>query len=99
MSSSTALYSLGIRVVLLRVVRFVENQKIDLVDGDKSMHETLIQNFCCANNDHILLEMLFPDASMPKIATHVSTETFNLLVKIVFQNRELLENESHAVNL
>jgi len=83
MNSSTALYSLGIRVVLLCVMRFVENQEIDLVDGDKSMHETLIQNFCCADNDHVLLKMLCPDASMPKIATHVSTEAFDLLVEIV----------------
>lgn len=70
-------------MVLLCVVRFVEDQEIDLVDGDKCMHETLIQNLCCAANDHILLEMLFPDASMPKIATHISTEPFDLLVQIV----------------
>ena len=62
------------------MVRFVEDQEIDLVDGDKSMHETLIQNLCRADDDHILLEMLLPNAFMPKIATHVSTEAFDLLV-------------------
>ncbi len=63
------------------------------------MHKTLIQNFCCADNDHVLRKMLFPDASMPKIATHVSTEALDPLVEVVLQDRKLLENESYAVNL
>jgi len=70
-------------VVLLRVVRFVEDQEIDLVNGYESMHETLIQNFCCADNDHILRKMFFPNASMPKVATHVSTEALDPLVEVV----------------
>lgn len=75
-----SLYLLRIRVILLRMVRLVKNQEIDLINGDESMHETLIQDFGRADDDQILLEMLFPDPSMPKIATHVSTEAFDLLV-------------------
>ena len=92
-------YLLRIGVVLLRMVRFVEYQKIDLVNGDESVHETLIQNFSRAHNDHIFGKMLLPDASMPEITAHISTEAFDLLVEIVLQDGELLENKSHAVNL
>ncbi len=67
-------------MIFLCMMCFVENQEIYLVNADERMHETLIQDLCCTNNDHVLRKVLVPDAFLPKFTAHVSAEAFDLLV-------------------
>ena len=67
-------------MILLGMMRFVEDQEVDLVERDKGMHETLIQNLGGADYHHIIFEKPLPDRFGPKITSHFPTEALNLLV-------------------
>ena len=55
----------GIRSVLFRVMGLVKNEKVDLVDRDERMHETLGQYLGSADNDHVFVEHLPPSLPCP----------------------------------
>lgn len=86
-------------MVLLRMMRFVKYQQIDLIQCNIGTHEALVEYFCGANDDHILGEMLLPYAPLPQVTAHVPAEAFNLLIQVGLKHSELLKDESHAVDL
>lgn len=58
----------------------VKDKKINLIHRDERMHEALMQYFCSTNNDHVVSKDLVPCFFHPEIATHFTTEAFDLLV-------------------
>lgn len=89
----------GIGVLFLGMVSLVENQQIHLRNAYEAMHETLIQDFGRAHNDHMLLEMFFPDLPVPEIRSHCSAEATDAEVSIVVKNRCLLKDQCHGIHL
>ena len=67
-------------MILLRVVCLVEDKKVYLIHGDEGMHQTLIQDLCCAYNDHIVGEILSPFFFGPQITAHFSAVAFDFLI-------------------
>lgn len=47
-------------MILLRMVSFIEDEEIDLVNFYERAHQALVKNFCCAYYDHVLSEDRFP---------------------------------------
>lgn len=81
------------------MVCFIKDEKIDIIDRYKGVHQALIEYLCRAHNDLVLSEMFCPDFFRPEIAAHFSTETFNFLIQIAFEYCELLENKCHTIHL
>lgn len=67
-------------MIFLRMMRFVEYEKINLIDRNERVHEALVQYLCSANNDHVVSKDLVPRRFLPKIASHFTTQGFDLLV-------------------
>ena len=86
-------------MILLGMMRFVEDQEVDLVKRDEGMHETLIQNLGGADYHHVIFEKLFPNRFGPKITPHFATKALDLLVQIAFQDRKLLKDQCDTVDL
>lgn len=55
----------GVCMILLCMMGFVEDQEVNLMNTYERVHKTLIKDFCGANDNHIVLEMLFPDVFGP----------------------------------
>ncbi len=86
-------------MIPLGVMSFVEDEHVDLVDRDERVHETLIENIGRADDDHVLAEISVPYILAPQIASHVTTETFDLLVQVTLEHGILLEYQRDAVDL
>ena len=67
-------------MVFLCMMCLIEDKKVDLVDGNERVHETLVEDFCRTDDNHVFLEYLPPGFLCPKIAAHFPTEVLNLLV-------------------
>lgn len=78
---------------------FVEDKDVDLVHFDETIQQTMIENFCRANNDHVLVEPFFPCALFPEIGTHGAVDEGHVLIEIVPQDCCLLIDESDTVRL
>lgn len=48
-------------MIFLRVVCFIEDEQIYLINRDERMHEALIKNFRCTDEHHIFIKMFLPD--------------------------------------
>lgn len=81
------------------MVRLVEDEEIDLIHRNEGMHQALIEDLGCTDNDHIFCEHFPPSPLCPKIAAHLTTEALDLLVEITFKYSKLLEDEGHAIHL
>lgn len=79
-------------MILLCVVGFVKDKEIDLVHTYEGSVETLMKNFRCADDYHVLLQLLQPDFLSPVICTHLATEALDRLIKIGFQKFKLLKH-------
>ena len=79
-------------MVFLRVVCFIKDEKVYLIDGYKGVHQALIKNLCCAHNDFVLSKVFGPGFFNPEVAAHFSTKAFNLLIQVAFEHGELLED-------
>lgn len=88
-----------VSVILLCMVGFIKDEKINLIDPYKRMHETLVKYLCRAYNDQILSEMFLPGLPRPQITSHFSTESLDLVAEIAFKNSKLLEDESYTIDL
>lgn len=86
-------------MVLLCVVGFIEDHKVDLSYLHESIEKTFQENGGCANYNHVFIELTFPRLLVPVVYPHVTIEVTDALVDIVSQNGGLLENKSHTVNL
>lgn len=86
-------------MVLLGVMRLVENQEVDLAHLHKRIEESLVQNLCCAHDDHVLAELISPNLLIPEIRSHGTEDVCHVLIQIVTQDSRLLENKSNTVNL
>ena len=84
-------------MILFCVMRLIEDEKIDLLECYERMEQTLIENFCCANNDHIFLEVFLPNFLVPEIAAHLAAESFDLLIKIALKDRKLLKDQGNRI--
>lgn len=90
---------LCIRIVLLGVMSFIEDEKVDLSDVDERVHQTLLEDVGCTDNDFVLSKMLVPYFSGPEIALHSTAETFDAVIQVSFQNGGLLKDERHGGDL
>ena len=86
-------------MVFLCMVSFIKYKQANLVDGNERMHEAVIQDLYCADNDHVFFKVLLPLFLLPEVATHVPTKAFNLLVQIAFEYSKLLEYQSDTIYL
>lgn len=59
-------------MVLLRMVRFIKDEEVDLFHLDVCIKQALMKNFCSANNHHVLFQKLIPSLSAPKVSTQSS---------------------------
>jgi hypothetical protein len=83
----------------LGVMGLVEDKKTDFRQADERMHQALYQNFCSANNDHILGAVIDPSCFTPQARAHGATDGCNRLIKAALQNIGLLEDEVDRVDL
>lgn len=63
------------------------------------MHETLVEDFCGADYDHVFIEVLFPGKFVPEIASHLSTKALNTVIKVAFQDCVLLKYQCDRIDL
>lgn len=47
-------------MIFLRVMSFVEDEQIDLFDGDERVGKALIEDLGCANDHHVLSKLRHP---------------------------------------
>lgn len=78
---------------------FIKNQEVYLPYLDKAIEETLVKNFSCANNDHVILELSIPGLPVPEVNSHATIKMGYILINIVAQHSSLLKDERDAVNL
>lgn len=81
------------------MVGFVKDKEVNLVHADEGTHETLMENFRCAENYHILPQLLLPDFLSPMIGTHLATEALDRLIQIDFQEFILLKHQRNGIHL
>lgn len=86
-------------MILLRVVGFIEDQDVDLTRFDEAIEQALVENLACADNHHVLGEVIIPDLLVPKVWSHRTENVCHILVEIVLQHSRLLKHKSHAVSL
>jgi len=58
--SIVVLHHPGVRVVALRVVRFIEDEEVHARDAHERMHHAIYEDLRCAHNDHVGGEELVP---------------------------------------
>lgn len=81
------------------MMRFVKDEKIDTVNADEAMTETVMQNGRSADNHLVLPKMLLPCCFGPEIGAHVSAKGNGRLVEIRFDDAMLLKNQRDFVHL
>lgn len=59
-------------MVLLRMVGFIKDEEVDLFHLDVGIKQALVQDFCSANNHHVLFEKLIPGLSAPEVSAQSS---------------------------
>ena len=52
-------------MILLRVMGFIEYEKVDLFHLYVRTEQTLAQNLCCTDYHHVLFEVLIPSLFTP----------------------------------
>jgi hypothetical protein len=82
----------GVCMVLLCVVGFVEDEKVDPIHGDEGVVQALAKHVSGTDNDHVLREVLLPELLAPEITAHISTEHIHRLVEVGFEDCVLLED-------
>ena len=63
------------------------------------MHQTIVKNLCCADDDHVILEKFFPCRAAPRIAPHSATKALYWMRQIAFKDIKLLEYQCHTIHL
>ena len=47
-------------MVLLSMMRLIEDEQVDLINAYKRMLKAIVENLSSADNSHVLLEVIFP---------------------------------------
>ena len=78
---------------------FIEDEEIDLIHAYKRTHKTLLKNFRCADNYHVLAKVFLPGLLGPMVGAHLATEALDALIQIDFQEFILLKDQRDRVHL
>ena len=52
-------------MILLSMMRLIEDEQIDLINAYERMLEAIVENLSSADDSHILLEVMIPDRLLP----------------------------------